>query len=68
METTTIKIGGMTCGGCVASVTRVLNELPGVVKAEVVLEPGAATVEFDAGKLSRAALCEAIDDAGFEAT
>jgi len=68
METTKIKVGGMSCGGCVASVTRVLSELPGVAKVEVVLEPGQATVEFDAGQVGRAALCAVIEDAGFEAT
>ncbi|MDP2170830.1 MAG: heavy-metal-associated domain-containing protein [Rhodocyclaceae bacterium] len=68
METTTIKVGGMSCGGCVASVTKVLTDLPGVAKVEVVLEPGQATVEFDPAQLARAALCEAIDDAGFEAS
>jgi len=67
METTTIKVSGMSCGGCVASVTKVLSELPGVAKVEVVLEPGQATVEFDCGQVSRDALCAAIDDAGFEA-
>jgi copper chaperone len=68
METTTIKVDGMSCGGCTASVTKVLTELPGVVRVEVVLEPGQATVEFDAALVSRAALCAAIDDAGFEAS
>lgn len=67
METTTIKITGMSCGGCTASVTKVLTETPGVAKAEVVLEPGQARVEFDAARVTRAALCAAIDDAGFEA-
>ncbi len=67
METTTIKVSGMSCGGCVASVTKVLGELPGVAKAEVVLTPGQATVEFDPALVSRAALCAVIDDAGFEA-
>jgi copper chaperone len=66
METTTIKVSGMSCGGCVASVTKVLSELPGVAKVSVMLEPGQATVEFDAGQVSRDALCAAIDDAGFE--
>ena len=27
MQNVTLKIDGMTCGGCVKSVTRVLNEL-----------------------------------------
>jgi copper chaperone len=67
METTTIKVSGMSCGGCVASVTKVLSELPGVAKAEVVLDPGQAAGEVDSGEVSREALCAAIDDAGFEA-
>ncbi len=68
METTTIKVGGMSCGGCVASVTKVLGELPGVGKVDVTLEPGQAVVAFDVAQVSREALCAAIDDAGFEAS
>jgi copper ion binding protein len=68
MEKTMIKVDGMSCGGCVASVTKVLSELPGVAKAEVVLDPGQATVEYDAAQVDRAALCAAIEDAGFEAS
>jgi copper chaperone len=67
METTTIKVSGMSCGGCTASVTKVLSETPGVMKAEVTLTPGQAVVEFDPAQVTRAVLCAAIDDAGFEA-
>ena len=67
METTTIKITGMSCGGCTASVTKVLSETLGVAKADVQLSPGQATVEFDPARVTREALCAAIDDAGFEA-
>ena len=35
MTTVTLNVEGMTCGGCVASVTRVLNALPGVSDATV---------------------------------
>ncbi|OHC63848.1 MAG: hypothetical protein A3H93_07945 [Rhodocyclales bacterium RIFCSPLOWO2_02_FULL_63_24] len=67
METTTIKVGGMSCGGCVKSVTGVLTALDGVAKAEVSLEQKQAVVEFDAAKVSRAQLAQAIEDAGFDA-
>jgi copper chaperone len=67
METTTIKITGMSCGGCTASVTKVLSETPGVAKADVTLTPGQAVVEFEPARVTRAALCAAIDEAGFEA-
>ena len=67
METTTIKVGGMSCGGCVKSVTGVLTALDGVTKAEVSLEQKQAVVEFDAAKLTRYQLKEVIEDAGFDA-
>ncbi len=68
METTTIKVGGMSCGGCVKSVTGVLTALDGVAKAEVSLEQKQAVVEFDAAKLTRDQLKAVIEDAGFEAS
>ena len=68
METTTIKVDGMSCGGCVKSVTGVLTALDGVAKAEVSLEQKQAVVEFDAGKVTRDQLKAAIEDAGFEAS
>ncbi len=67
METTTIKVDGMSCGGCVKSVTGVLTALAGVAKAEVSLEQKQAVVEFDAGRVSRDQLKAVIEDAGFEA-
>ncbi|HEX7329678.1 MAG TPA: heavy metal-associated domain-containing protein [Casimicrobiaceae bacterium] len=67
METTTIEVGGMTCQGCVASVTRVLKAVPGVSDANVTLEPGSATVVFDATQTNVAALRAAIEDAGYDA-
>jgi len=68
METTTIKVGGMSCGGCVKSITSVLTALDGVAKAEVSLEQTRAVVEFDAGKVTREQLMGAIEDAGFDAS
>lgn len=67
METMTIKVGGMTCGGCVASVTRVLSALDGVKNVTVSLEQAQAVVVVDAAKVGREQLVQAIEDAGFEA-
>ena len=67
METITIGVGGMTCGGCVASVTRVLKALPGVESAEVKLQPGEATVRYDEAKVSPTAIRTAIEGAGYDA-
>ncbi len=68
METTTLKVSGMSCGGCVKSVTNVLQGLPGVAKADVSLEKAEAKVDFEADKVTRAAMAQAIADAGFEAS
>ena len=67
METTTIKVDGMSCGGCVKSVTGVLTALEGVATAEVSLEQKQAVVEFDATRVTRDQLKAVIEDAGFEA-
>lgn len=67
MESTRVKVGGMSCQGCVKSVTKVLLELPGVGQAEVSLERGEAVVAYDAGRVTRDAIKQAIDGAGFEA-
>ncbi len=67
MEEVTIKIGGMSCGGCVKNVTNVLEGLPGVKTAAVTLESGEARVSYDPSLLDAQALCTAIEDAGFDA-
>lgn len=35
MQTTELKVNGMTCGSCVASVTKALKRVPGVQDVEV---------------------------------
>lgn len=65
METVTLNVQGMTCGGCVASVTRVLKATPGVDDAVVRLDAKSATVTFDPAKTSVPALKSAIEDAGY---
>jgi copper chaperone len=67
MKTTTIKIGGMSCDGCVKSITRALQAVPGVSKAQVSLERAEATIAFDPEKVPKSALVEAVQDAGFSA-
>ena len=47
---TTMRVQGMTCGGCVASVTRVLKAIDGVKEVDVKLDPGEARVTYDAAR------------------
>lgn len=67
MNQEVLKVSGMSCEGCVKSVTGVLEALPGVLKAEVSLASASAIVDYDPGKVGRAEMVAAIDDAGFEA-
>ena len=67
METTTIKVEGMTCAGCVGAVERVLRALDGVSKVSVSLEKGEATVEFEGSRVRREDMHAAIEDAGYDA-
>jgi Cu+-exporting ATPase len=63
-EPAVLSITGMTCGGCVASVERVLKRVPGVTGVEVDLAGGRATV---AGPARPQELVEAVQRAGFGA-
>ncbi|OAM35570.1 hypothetical protein A7P98_06750 [Eikenella sp. NML080894] len=67
MQTITLNIEGMTCGGCAKSVTRILEGVNGVAKAAVSLEYKNAVVEFDPAQTNPTALIEAVEDGGFEA-
>lgn len=66
MENLIIKVRGMSCQSCVRSLTAALTSLPGVQSAEVSLEAGEARVQCDPAQTSRAALKEAVEDAGFD--
>ena len=66
MQTVTLGISGMTCGGCVRSVTNVLTPLDGVAKAEVSLEKNNAVVAYDPAKVAVEQLRRIVVEAGFE--
>ena len=66
METTVLKVNGMTCGGCVRSVKKVLEVIPGVSGAEVSLEKAQATVTYDPAQVNVIRMKEAVTDAGYQ--
>jgi copper chaperone len=67
MENTIIKVGGMSCQGCVKNITGVLGAMAGVASADVSLEAAEARVAFDPLVVTRDALVGAVEDAGFDA-
>ena len=64
MVKTVLNVTGMTCGHCVSAVTRALEQVPGVERVDVTLQPGQAVVYGDA---DHQALIEAIKEEGYEA-
>lgn len=68
MDKVILKVGGMTCMGCVSSVTRVLQSVKGVSSVDVSLEKAQAEVSFDPGVAKREDLCAAVEGAGFDAS
>ena len=67
MSEVTIKIEGMSCGGCVQNVTKTLKALPGVTGAEVSREQACAVVQYDPAVIDIAAMRQAVEEAGFDA-
>ncbi len=66
MDTIQFKVEGMSCGGCVKSVTAALSGVEGVGEVNVDLDAAQATVQFDPAKTSPEALHQAVEAAGFD--
>ncbi len=66
MNTTSIKVEGMTCGHCKSSVEGALGKLAGVSKAEVDLSANQVAVEYEEDKVTVNEMNEAIEDQGYD--
>jgi copper chaperone len=67
MATAEITIEGMSCSGCVSSVSRSLKAVPGVQAVDVSLADASAKVTYDAALTGVADLKRAVERAGFDA-
>jgi Cu+-exporting ATPase len=65
----TVSIEGMTCSSCVGNVTKTLQGIPGVERADVSLIGHSASVHFrdDENESLAERLVEAVEDAGYDA-
>ena len=66
-KTVTIKVEGMKCAKCSASVSKALKATEGVQEAQVSSEKGEAVIKYDDQKLSETKLREVINSTGFKA-
>ena len=60
---TTVVIAGMSCGGCVNSLTRVLKAVPGI--EPLAIEVGRARLRVDADAVTPEVIAAAVGRAGF---
>lgn len=63
MKTLTMQITGMTCGHCVAGVTRALKDVAGVTVEQVTI--GTASVAYDPAATTPADITQAVHDEGY---
>ena len=64
-QETEFHVNGMTCEGCVGTVRRSLEALPGVGVSSIDLETGRASVEFDGSRVREQDLIAAVRAAGY---
>jgi copper chaperone len=66
MKHLTMKVKGMTCGGCVSSVRRALENVEGVESAVVDLKEASAEIFFDDTFVDPRTLARAVEAAGYQ--
>ena len=64
-EKITLKIGGMSCASCAATVEKTLRRVEGVSEAAVNFAVEKATVEYDSSQVKQAELINAVESAGY---
>ncbi len=66
-KTTTIRVEGLHCKMCSASVTKALKATTGVEDVQVSFDKGEAVVKYDDQKVTEAKIREVINNTGFKA-
>jgi copper chaperone CopZ len=67
MKEIILNIEGMHCTGCSNRLTKVLNNIDGVERAEVSFETKKANIKYDESKVSVETIKAEIEEAGFKA-
>ncbi|KAI9688318.1 MAG: hypothetical protein M1820_010263 [Bogoriella megaspora] len=67
LSSTTVQVGGMTCGACTSAVEGGFKDVPGVKSFSISLLSERAVLEHDSSILSAERIAEIIEDTGFDA-
>ncbi|MGU3218589.1 copper chaperone CopZ [Staphylococcus aureus] len=59
-----LNVEGMSCGHCKSAVESALNNIDGVTSADVNLENGQVSVQYDDSKVAVSQMKDAIEDGG----
>ena len=66
-STTTLHVGGMTCGACTSAVEGAFKDVTGIKSFSISLLSERAVIEHDTSIISPEKLAETIEDTGFDA-
>ncbi len=61
------SVTGMSCSACSAGIERTVNRLEGIIKADVSLMGESMLVEYDADRITRKEIIEAVEGLGYGA-
>lgn len=67
MRTTTIAVKGLSCSGCVTSVSKALHSVEGVQNLDINLAENLATVTFDESLVQENHIKNVIEEVGYAA-
>jgi len=67
IATTTLSVGGMTCGACTSAVEGAFKDVAGIKHFSISLLSERAVIEHDINMISPETLAETIEDVGFDA-
>ncbi|KAG9640751.1 heavy metal translocatin, partial [Aureobasidium melanogenum] len=68
LMTTTVSVGGMTCGACTSAVEGAFKNLAGIKSFNISLLSERAVIEHDTKLISADTIAETIEDTGFDAS
>lgn len=68
MSVKQLKVAGMSCQHCQRAVQDSLLALKGVSRAEVNLDQGIVTVEYNETQVNLAAMKKSVEEAGYQVT
>ncbi|MEG4515302.1 MULTISPECIES: heavy metal translocating P-type ATPase [unclassified Microcoleus] len=67
MDNLTLKLRGMSCASCAASIEQAIQSVPGVLECRVNFGMEQATIQYDSKQTDLETIQSAVDDAGYQA-